>query len=271
MSDTNCTLETALSAVAARAPRHELPDGSSLVIVPDGYKGIPVPALMPVRISQNVTLHDRLSFVAYVNRFKTEATRIFAEPGFLSAGQLLAGQAKVVAVIDYHDPQRADHGCHTATYAPRYSDQWNRWHAAQSIAMKQAEFAEFIEEVRADIVEPDAAKLLDIVRTFKASKKVEFDSVVYQPNGDVMLAYDERTQQQGKSGALPEVMMLGIPVYFRGTGYKVPVMVRYKVGGGAVSFQLKLDRSNIIEDAAFTELTFAITEATSIDCYLGRR
>lgn len=266
MSDTNNNLETALHAVAARAPSHELPDGGRLVIVPEGYKPERIAPAMPVRVVQAVTMHDRESFVAYVNRFKTDATRIFAEPGFLAGGQ-----AKVVAVIDYHDPKQADHGGHTATYAPRYSEQWQRWHKACASPLRQAEFAEFIEEVRADIVEPDAAALLDIVRTFKASKKVEFDSVVYQPNGDVKLGYEERTQQNGSSGSLPEQMTIGIPVYYRGAGYKVPVLVRYKVGSGAVAFALKLDRADVIEDAAFAELTKVIGEATSIDCFLGRR
>jgi len=266
MSDTNNSVETAINAVASRAPTHEAPDGSKIVIVPEGYKTVDYPPAMPRRVIQSVTLHDRDSLVAYVNRFKTPDTRLFAEPGFLAGGQ-----AKIVAVIDYHGAEKPDHGGHVATYAPRYSEQWQRWHKACSAPMKQAEFAEFIEEVRADIVEPDAAKLLDIVRTFKASKRVEFDSVVYQPNGDVKLAFDERTEQKGTSGNLPEVMKLGIPVYFRGTPYAVPVLVRYRVGNGAVGFQLKMDRSDIIEDAAFNEMATAAGEATGIDFYLGRR
>ncbi len=262
-------LATALAAGAQKAPAHDMPAGGTALIVPQGYRVEKLPPLedpIPARIYQGVTLHDRDSFVAYVNRYKSEATRIFAEPGFLAGGQ-----ARVVGVLDYHKPQTADYGKHTATYSPRYSDQWQRWQRACAQTMKQAEFAEFIEEVRADIVDPDAAKLLDIVRTFKASKKVEFDSVVYQPNGDVKLTYDERTEQKGTSGSLPEQMKIGIPVYFRGSAYAVNVLVRYKVANGAVAFALKIDRGDLIEDTAFGELTKAIGEATGIDCYLGRR
>lgn len=264
--DTNNQLETALSVVASRAPHHEAPDGGKLVIIPEGYRAERIEPAMPPRIKQGVTLHDRDSFVGYVNRFKTEATQVFAEPGFLAGGV-----ARVVAVIDYHAPKQADHGWHSATYTPRYSEQWQRWQKACAQPLRQAEFAEFIEEVRGDIVDPDAAKLLDIVRTFKASKRVEFDSVVYQPNGDVKLGYEERTEQKGSSGLLPEVMHLGIPVYFRGSAYKVPVLVRYKVANGAVAFALKIDREDIIEDTAFSELTAAVKDATVIDVYLGRR
>lgn len=261
-------LRTALDAGMAGAPSHDTPDGGKAVIVPTNYRVEKIPPLEPklTRVRENVTLHDKDSFVAYVNRFKSEATRIFAEPGFVNQGQ-----ANAVAVLDYHAPQSVDYAVHKATYAPRYSEQWIRWRDVCARPLKQAEFAEFIEEVRGDIVEPDAAKLLDIVRTFKASKRVEFDSLTYQSDGSVKLVYDEKTQQSGSSGALPEAMKLGIQVYFRGAAYSVPVMIRYRVGQGAVAFQLKLDRSDVIEDAAFSDITKSISEATGIDCYLGRR
>lgn len=263
--DTSNEIETAINAVASRAPAHDLPDGRKLVIVPDGYRSEFVEPAMPSRVRQCITMHDRDSFTAYVNRFKSPATQIFAEPGFIGGGQ-----AKFVAVIDYHAPDKADHGQHIATFAPRYSEPWRRWQAICAQPLKQAEFAEFIEEVRDDIVEPDAARLLDIVRTFKASKRVEFDSLTYQPNGDVKLCYDERTEQKGSSGPLPEVMQLGIPIYFKGSAYKVPVLIRYRVEQG-VKFALKIDRAELIEDTAFSEMTAAVSEATSIGVYLGRR
>lgn len=268
MEDTATTLETALQIVASRAPSHDTPNGGKIVIVPEGYRAeriSPLEEPLP-RIRQAVTMHDRDSFTSYVNRYKNDGTRIFAEPGFLASGV-----ARIAATMDYHTPDKADYGAHVATYSPRYSDQWQRWQKASSVPMKQAEFAEFVEEVRADIVEPDAARLMDIVRTFKASKKVEYDSLVYQSNGDVMLAYDERTEQKGQSGALPETMKIGIPVYFRGTTYAVPIFIRFKVSSGAVQFHLKIDRADVIEDAAFQELTAEVNKATGIDVYLGRR
>ena len=261
-------VERIIALASAQAPAHPTPDGGKLVVVPKGYEVREVAPIEPPlpRIRQGVTMHDAASFVAYVNRYKTAATQIFAEAGFLAGGA-----AHVTAVLDYHEPGKADRCAHVATYRPRYSDQWQRWHAAAKGAMKQAEFAEFIEEHRGDVASPSAAVLLDIVRTFKASKKVEFDSVVYQSNGDVMLTYDERTEQKGKSGPMPEIMTLGIPVYFRGEVYEVPVFVRFKVGGGTVVFQLKPDRSDIIEDAAFSDLATKIGADVEIQPYLGRR
>lgn len=49
------------------------------------------------------------------------------------------------------------------------------------------------------------------------------------------------------------------------------MFVRYRVGNGAVTFQLKLDRADVIEDAAFQEVMKAVEEQTLTPVYLGRR
>lgn len=257
-----------LARGAVNAPAVPLPAGGLGIVVPLGYGVKEFPPLSPKleRITAAVTMHDAMSFSAYVNRYKADQTRLFAEPGFVNGNQ-----ARVVATLDYHLPNAPEHCAHSSTYSPRYSDQWKRWITVKDLT--QVEFAEWIEDNRADIQVPEAASLLDIIRTFKASKAVEFDSVVHQPNGDTMLAYSEKTTQKNATTtmAMPTELKLGIPVYFRGSRYAVPVLVKYRVGGGRVNFSLKVDRADIIEDTAFAEATAQIAEATGIEVYLGRR
>lgn len=260
------TFEAVLAALNAGQKEHVMPDGGFAVALPHGYHLEKVPALEPPlkRIRQNVTMHDRESFIEYVECFKGDATRIFAEPGFLASGG-----AHVTAVFDYHKPETEPDRCaHTARYAPRYSEQWKRWTGATA-AFNQAEFAEFIEENRSDIREPAAANLLDLVRTFKANKKVAFNSVVYQRNGDLTLGYEEVTDK-ASSTVVPEALTLGIPVHFRGPIYAVPVFIRYRVGSGGVAFSLKVDRADVIEDDAFQKMTDEIEQRVTIPVYLGR-
>lgn len=251
------------------APAVKAPDGSLVAFVPSGSTAHTMKPVDPLltHVKQSVTLHDETSFVAYVNDFKGSNTRIFAEPGFLSG----SGVGTIVAAIDYHRGGQvvADRVAHRAVFSPRYSEQWSRWRQSCGVPMSQVEFAEFIEENRNDIRDPSAAQLLDIVRAFKATKAVEFDSLVYQPDGGVKLAYSEKVEQKGSSGVLPEVMKLGIPVYFRGVGYEVPVWLRFKVSGGSVKFHLKMDRSDVIEDVAFNEIATRIAEATQAPVHLG--
>jgi uncharacterized protein YfdQ (DUF2303 family) len=260
-----------------------LQDGREAVIIPAGHKVEMVNPLTPIlsnRIAATVLMHDQASFIAYINRYKTEATQLFAEPGFLSGGT-----AKMQAVMDYHraaangtgektdkdsKSTNANYTAHVANFVPRYSEAWTRWQAATKEPMEQAELAEFIEENRADIVDPSAAQMLDIVRTFKVKKDSEYDSLTYQADGAVKLHYSERVQQQG-STLFPEKLAIGIPVYFRGEVFKVGVFARFKLGGGKVRFQLKLDRDDVIEDEAFKAMIETVTGAVGIGAYLGRR
>ena len=259
-----------LIELGAAAGKHvQMPDGGTAMVVPQNFKVQTFAPVTPAepdlrRITGGATLHTADSFIAYVNRYRGAATRIFAEPGFLAGGA-----ARITAVMDFHEPDQPRHCAHIATYTPRYSEAWSRW--TKATQFEQVPFAEFIEENRVEIASPPAAGLLDVVRTFKASKKVDFDSVVYQANGDVKLGYSEQSEAKGTSSVMPERLTLGIPVYFRGQPYAVDVWIRYRVGNGKVVFSLKIDRPEVIEDDAFREITEKVAGSTGIEVYLGRK
>ena len=143
-----------------------------------------------------------------------------------------------------------------------------RWTRAQPMA--QVAFAEFIEENRKDIVSPDSALLLDIVSKFRASRKQDYDSVVYQANGDITVAWSEKTENAGKPGvAVPTDLGLGIPVYFKGELYSVPVLMRYRLSDGKLTFNVKVDRPDYIEQAAFDDTADKILAETAIKPFIG--
>lgn len=266
MSDIDNALGRLYSIGLSGAPSIDAPDGGKIVVLPDGFATHKVEPLEEplTRIKQSVHLHDADSAVAYINRYKTDATQLFAEPGFIAE----SGRAVIYAIFDYHAPGNPDRLAHKAVYMPRYSDQWNIW--KQPRKLSQLEFCEFIEENRGDIVAPEAASLLDMVRQFKSSKKTEYQSVVYQPNGEIKLAYSELEDKGPMSTAMPQQLDVGIPVYFRGQNYSVPILVRYRVANGGVQFELKPDRLDLIEDHAFNELSASVGEATGVQLYLGR-
>jgi len=262
--DLNEMMTHAIAVGAEKREPIDLPAGGKGVLVPQGYQLKELSPVEPVltRIRGGVTMLDLDSWVSYVNRFKTVDTQIFASPD--------PGSFAVTAVLDYHNENGLPAHCaHKAVYKPRYAVQWARW--SQIGVMEQVAFAEFIEENRADVQEPAAAVLLDIVTKFKATKKAEYDSVVYQPNGDVMIGWSEKVEAAGKAVPVPTELKLGIPVFFRGTLYAVPAFLRYRLNGGKLTFQVKLDRPEYIEEAAIAEITKAIDEQTGIGVYLGRQ
>lgn len=270
---TKDTITALRDILATHVPPIVDSDGRTHVLSPAGY-GLSIvepPEKKLHRIRQRPTFFDVDSFVAYVKRYQTAATQVFATPGHSADN----GKASITAIIDYHgsaseagDAGTPDYCAHVATYRPRYSEEWTRWCKAATLG--QVEFAEFLEENRRDISAPEAASLLDIVTKFRASRKQSYDSVVYQPNGDVQIAYAETTESAGKPGvSVPTEIKLGIPVFFKGQRYEVPVFLRYKVGDSKVQFSIKVDRADYIEQAAFDEITSAVGEALALPIYFG--
>ena len=253
---------------ATASPPVETPDGGFAMLVPEGYRLEKIaPLVAPLtHIQERVRFHDENSFISYVNRYKDgKSTRLFAQTSRQSGGA-----ATITAILDYHEEDKPRRGAHVAVFVPIFSEEWSRWTKATA-PMLQAYFAEFIEENRKDIETPDAAHLLDIVSRFKATKKVEFNSVVYQPNGDLTVGWDERTEgANGQPITIPTQLELGIPVFFKGERYSVPVFLRYRLADQKLTFSLKIDRGDYIEQAAFDQITAKVAEGTGIEVYSGR-
>ncbi len=250
------------------------PDGDSVVPLPEGWDLHKIAPLDPplTHIKHTATLYEIDAFVDYVNRFKTEATRIFAAPGHLNSGQ-----ATIKAALDYHaNHSLPGRNAHHALFNPPYSEAWARWASLEKTSngaqryMQQSEWAEMIEENRADIREPAAGPLLDLIRRFKATKAQSYDSLDYQPDGSWSIAWEDKTKGTAGSIPVPETITLGIPVYYTGAPYALDVFMRYRLNDGKLMFHIKRDRADLIENAAFKEITSLIAEKTEVPVYLGR-
>ena len=243
----------------------KLDNGRQGVVVPHGFsleQIAPIDQPLPENIQQDVTLYDEASLVAYIKEYKSEKTKGFAAPGFLAGDR----HPYIWAAIDYHEQDQVNRNQHIARYRPRYSDEWKLW--INKGAMNQTEFAEFIEENRHDITQPTAAELLDLARNFKASRKIQYDKTFTEKDGTTKLTYNDETEATGEI-VVPDQIKIGIPVYFNGPRYAVEFWVRYRVGNGTVSFNLKPDRADVVEKHAFDEMATRVQDETEIPVYLG--
>lgn len=275
LEDENNEVRTAL-ANAYAAGRNDMTsdvfhhDGSRDVLVPSGTQLLRStdPNYLPPWPVQEVSIETEESFIDYVNRYRTDDTRIFS-----TMGNAHNDNPSFLTVFDYHEPSptgaNAKRCAHVCRYYPEFSEEWKIWGKRQSL--KQVEFAEFIEENRRDIQEPSAAELLDIVSNFKASRKQQYDSAVYNANGDIQIGYSEQTEQSGsaKGIAVPEKLRVAVPVFFRGPVYALDIFIRYRVRDGGVVFELKPDRTDVLENDAFTGIMNNVHEKTEIKPYLG--
>lgn len=139
----------------------------------------------------------------------------------------------ITTVIDF-DCWKVDRISYSTDYHPdfkewlRLNDQW----------MSQLQFAEMLQDLRHTIVEPRAADVMQIARTFTATRTANFESGVRTQNGDVQFSYVEETRANSASLVeIPETIILNLPIYRDSTN---PVQVHLDFRYNAAKDGLKL-------------------------------
>lgn len=203
------------------------------------------------------------ALVAYLNRFQTPGTIVFADEVGL----------KYVAVMDY-----ANHGGegevanlpawghHTATFTPRKSKQYERWEAKNDKWMSQRDFGLFLEENAVDVTNPDAATMIEVSKFLRASRSVTFQSGEEIANGSVQFTYNEEVAGlTGRTGTkeVPREFEITIPIFWGGDFYKMRALFRYKIDNGALSMKYTINRLEFAVQAAFDDMTNVIGKAGS--------
>lgn len=195
------------------------------------------------------------SFVDYLDRHGDEQTEITVN----TAG------ASLSAVIDGHSSHTPGHEEHVLGLAFPKSDQWNVWHGANGRAMRQREFAEFIEDNLVDIIDPAGADMLEIVSSLSATTKATFHSAHRLSDGSTELEWTQEVNAKAgttKSGKveIPGTFKIAIPVFRGGKAWKVEARFRYRVNDGALTMSYHLTRPADLLDAAFTKEVDAVRE-----------
>lgn len=241
--------------LAALAQKPQNVGGVPFLIVPAGMAPVSLEAYLPApaRLKAAVTFPDLKSFIAYVNRFKTEHSVLFAEQG----------GSKIQAILDYHAPEAAAWCGHTATLSLKQGDEWKEWIGKNRRSFGQTELAEFLEERELDIREPDSASILEVVKAFKVSKDVVFEKAINLDNGSVKLNYSDQTRERG-SVSLPLVWTLGLRPFEHCELVPIQAKLRYRLEDGKVTFAYRLQRAEDVAEAAFRQVVSACAEGTGL-------
>lgn len=229
-----------------------------IVIVPNHYKVANLEGLLaaPMRKRGTTTLRDAGSFVTMVNDHKDDSTRLFyvdsPAPGF-------------TAVFNDHGNQPG-WGDHRARYEPIFSQEWKAWIGVDAKKMSQVEMAQFIENNLDDVVEPVGAELLEICRTLEAKKQVNFASSIRLSDGSHQFTYEEDVQGSAQKGQLkvPEIFVIGVPVFINGEKWKVQVRLRFRIDGGKLSMWLEVVRPHKTLEAAVKDILKQVSDGTGL-------
>lgn len=169
----------------------------------------------PRRIKQEQVNLSLDSFIDYLDRFGRDETVVFVR-----TNPFMLDHMDLLAIIDYHDrddgadtdrPSFCTHVVHAGLFV---SNQLRRWHGATGKWMNQEDFALFLEDNLPDIIEPDAATVLEQVQDLTVHSDWSVNSVVRLDSGLNQLVYDEKQH----STKYATQIKISTPLFENGTG-----------------------------------------------------
>ena len=246
-----------------------------LIVLPNGDGGYDLndvtpphtlPPPRPTYVSQVVQMHDAASLIAYVNRFKSDATMLFAN----------LSTSSIEAAIDYHKPgiaavPQADLVAHRANMTIPFAEEWRTWTEIDGRMMGQLQFVRFLEENAVDIVAPATADLIEVCRDIQGLRNVEFTSVVRaESNTAERFMYADTSGVRGKGEVdIPREITLSIPVYFNDRAYNVRALLRNEIDDGKLKLGIKLWRKEYVRQTAFRNIMTGVSVNTGIQVLFG--
>jgi uncharacterized protein YfdQ (DUF2303 family) len=210
----------------------------------------------PLRPRGTVAIHDWADFSELVNRLSDPShSTMYAN---VDAGT-------VTAVFDDHANTNtldkfglavAGWRQHTAVLKLQDDPDWTRWLQFDGKLLPQTDFATVLEDLAHTVVAPDAATLLEVATSFRATRKASFDSTVNIQNGDVQLSWAEETNAKAgttKSGAVevPREFTISVAPWRGVDTVTLTARFRYYVDNGQLRIGYALLRPDIARDNAF--------------------
>lgn len=294
-------LESGTAVVADLVARHIAPvelaiDGPDdtkvpLLVLPTGLRVQELKKFLdpyrtaPERREGCAKLVELASFIDHANRFKDEASALFACPA--------ATAPSLTAVLDYHRPGATGSprfGKHRGFYEFPMSAEWLAWMAKNGQTMAQADFATFLEDRIIDVADPGHAftsaklfaeslgipsfasppMLLQLSRGLTVHVDERVTSRINPSTGETtMLFSTDHNDADGAPLAIPRAFLIQIPVFRAGITYQFPVRLKYRAGGGRVSWSYELHDPGRAFDDAFREACEMAAEKTELPLFYG--
>jgi uncharacterized protein YfdQ (DUF2303 family) len=270
--------QTLLDAGTALAETLELTAGSQATpdlltaVVPAGYQisSLDVAAIIrkhegaPRRVRGTATVTDTASWLAYYSKHGTTASEVFGD----------VQASTVTAILNAPEAQDPAWGDHRAVLQLQHSAAWTAWTSHDGQWLAQSTFAEHLEDRTPDLVEPDAASMLELAQSFHATTGVKFESSSRLADGQRRFTYLETVE--GKAGqrgelSIPTQIRIQVPVW-RGVAIVVPMTARfrYRVQPEGLRLGYVLDRLEDVLDAAWSSLLGELTDTLPVPVLAGQ-
>lgn len=209
----------------------------------------------PQRIRETVAVDDVESFLIYWGRHADEESTIYADQG----------RKLITGVLDAHGNDRPRWQTHRVELRLEHTPEFKRWLDNNGRQFAQDSFAEFLEDHRQFVVEPDAATMVELAQSFQATTKAEFAAGFQVQSGQRQLTYTETVKATaGNKGQLtiPDLFVLGLPV-FKGAQVRdrVVAKLRFRVANGELRLFYVLDGIEDVIAGAFHDVRQGIADS----------
>lgn len=197
-------------------------------------------------------VRDAVSFLTYYGKHHDDATEVYSDVESLT----------VTAVLNAHAADQARFGDHRLTLALRKTKAWDEWTSMDGVLVAQDAFANFLEDHLPNLVEPDAATMLEIAQSIKATTKAEFQSSSRLQSGERKFSFVEDTKASaGAKGdlAIPETFKIAVPPFEGADAYSMTARFKYRIDRGQLALGFKLEQPEERARAAFGDVLAEIT------------
>lgn len=244
-------------------------EGTAHLILPQGYRHVDLTKLIETiqptqdRKKGTTTLSNIDSFILFAQQ------QNYAENGYIYADP----EALTLTAVfnDYRDLGMAGWRDFRAVYHAELSLEFSSWKRNDRKVMEQEDFAVFLEDNIADVVEPSGDALLAIALSLQAKTEASFSSARRLDNGQVQFSYTENIEARAGTGAIdiPREFQIGLRMFKNGDGYKIKARLKYRLGSGKLKFWYELDRPENAIEAAFAEYIVK-AEASGYTVLIGK-
>ena len=221
--------------------------------------------------SANETLSDIDSFIAYVYKFKTSSTELFAsinENTIVATFDYLRAPRGIDVDADKLLPGRCEHKC---ILKISLSERFNAWSGIARNRIGQFDFAEFLDEYFIDVVKPDGATFREIalqlegtVRSeFKSSRRIKDGSGAHTWNVDVKLEGGNVERLE-----VPDSMSIMIPIFEGGDPVELSARVRVRLDDGKAFFYILPDSWKDIIRGSFSDVIKKVSKEIVLPVYI---
>lgn len=216
----------------------------------------------PTRKRGRVRLDTVNAFCRFVNKHKVaQETEVFVVGNNTTA--------TFTAVFNYHRDtgQAAGWGDFRAEFTPVPTEEWKRWSEKNKQTMTQEQFALFLEDNLANVVNPAGSELLEIAKKIEAKHEASFGSGIRLENGNVQLLYTETTEARaGEKGTLeiPSMITLGMRLFEGGEAYRLEARFRYRLTSGKLVLWYELANPHLVLQDAIKTIKEAAAEEIGV-------